>query len=418
MRFQNILVGFWVSLWLSSAVPGFGEMPTNATASGNPCSLDLSTVRGFNYTPANRADHEDCWVNYDEAVTEHDLNLAKRLNLNQARVFVRYDTYLKLGEAMTGKVRHFIRACHERGMGVMLVLDKKSPWDKDATLRPLAKKWAEYLTASFSGEPGLVMWDIMNEPDFSMVGKEQISTNYDNCKYLAGLFHELDHQTPITIGMASVAGMEKLADYVDVLQFHDYSPTREEIRHNIARAKSFAAKVGKPLFDGEIGCVGRANPYDVALEEHAQAGVGWYIWELMIVRQGWGAVHGVFYEDGRVRDPSIAAAILGFYRNRGTNILLTVPDYEGWVTKIVERGQQWLQDPKASWSDGLDIAETCANLLESAELVPMRTPPTWEVASLRSGNPELPVLRALIKKYVATLEPCRLPPKVKKKAGA
>jgi len=56
--------------------------------------------------------------------------------------------------------------------------------------------------------------------------------------------------------------------------------------------------------------------------------VGWYIWELMIVREGWGPVHGVFYEDGTVRDPSIAAAIMGFFRKRTADILPAVPDKE------------------------------------------------------------------------------------------
>lgn len=72
-------------------------------------------------------------------------------------------------------------------------------------------------------------------------------------------------------------GMIECADYVEVLHFHDYSPTREEIRNSIMRAQEFAAKVHKPLIDGEIGCIARANPCDVTLQEHMNAKVGWYI---------------------------------------------------------------------------------------------------------------------------------------------
>jgi hypothetical protein len=135
--------------------------------------------------------------------------------------------------------------------------------------------------------------------------------------------------------------------------------------------------------------------------------VGWYIWELMIVRQGWGQVHGVFYEDGTVRDPAIAAAVLGFFRNRGPNILPAVPDREGWVTKVVTNGNKWIEQTDASWNDGLDLAETAAHLLEAAELVPMREPPTREVDMMRRGQPDLPALRDLLRKYIEILKPYR-----------
>jgi len=207
--------------------------------------------------------------------------------------------------------------------------------------------------------------------------------NFENCKFMSKAFHELDPDTPVTIGMAFVDGMIEMADYVDVLQFHDYMQTLEQIRNNISRAKEFAAKVNKPLINGEIGCIARANPYDITLQEQMNAKVGWYIWELMIVRNGWGTVHGVFYEDGSVRDPSIAAAIMGFFRKRTADILPAVPDQEGWVTKIKDQSDQWLKDPEGTWKDGLDIAETSAHLLEAGELTAMRIPPTLEVEMLR-----------------------------------
>ena len=87
---------------------------------------DLSKVRGFNYTAANVAasprHHIDHWLHYNRAVTEFDLDLAKRLNLNQARVFVPYDAYLADKESLRDNLQHFVRACHERGIGVMPVV--------------------------------------------------------------------------------------------------------------------------------------------------------------------------------------------------------------------------------------------------------------------------------------------------------
>src|SRR5450759_4184318 len=85
---------------------------------------DPSLIRGFNYTPANVASprhHIDCWVHYDSATIKFDLNLAKSLNLNQVRIFVPYEVYTEDKEALPAKLRHFMRECRKRGIGVMPV---------------------------------------------------------------------------------------------------------------------------------------------------------------------------------------------------------------------------------------------------------------------------------------------------------
>ncbi len=373
---------------------------------------DPSLIRGFNYTPANAVSphhHSDAWVKYDTSTTNFDLDLAKRLNLNQVRVFVPYDVFKEDKEELPAKLRRFIRESYKRGIGVMPVVGS-GPWIKDTTQRDKARAWIKFLVDAISNEPGLKMWDVMNEPDWPTSPKELVKTKFDNAKFMAKTFHELDPHTPVTIGFAFVDGMIEMADYADVLQFHDYMQTREEIRNNIRRAKEFAAKVNKPLINGEIGCIARANPYDITLQEHMNAKVGWYIWELMIVRQGWGPVHGVFYEDGTVRDPSIAAAIMGFFRKRSPDILPAVPDKEGWVTKIVDQSNKWLENPDPNWKDGLNIAETSAHLLESAELTAMRILPTWKVERLREGEVNIKALKELITKFRNQLEPYKLPP--------
>ncbi len=372
---------------------------------------DPSLIRGFNYTPANGVSprhHIGWWINYDSLTIAFDLNLAKSLNLNQVRVFVPYALYTEDKESLPSQLRDFVRRCYSRGIGVMPVVGS-GPWIKDTTLRPQAREWVRFLVKAISDEPGLKMWDVMNEPDWPPSPKELVAAKTANAQFMARTFHALDPNTPVTIGWAFVDGMIECADDVDVLQFHDYMPTRELIRNNINRAKEFAAKVRKPLINGEIGCICRANPYDITLQEHMNAKVGWYIWELMIVRQGWGPVHGVFYEDGSVRDPSIAAAIMGFFRKRTANILPTVPDREGWVTRVVDSSYTWLNDSARTWKEGLDIAETAAHLLEAAEIAPMRIPPSWEVERLRDGDVNLKALKALIVKFKDELEPYRQP---------
>jgi hypothetical protein len=406
---KKILICCWFLNVMMAGIAAQDKEKSKFDFSG---SKDPSLIRGFNYTPANVAPprhHIDCWIHYDSAITEFDMNLAKSLHLNQVRVFVPYAVFTEDREAIPAKLRHFVRACHERGIGVMPVI-VGGPWMKDTTLRYQAREWVQFLVDAISDEPGLIMWDAMNEPDWPTSPREMVVAKTENAIFMAKTFHEIDPNTPVTIGMAFVDGMIEAADYVDVLQFHDYMQTREQIRNNINRAKEFAAKVNKPLINGEIGCIGRANPYDITLQEHMNAKVGWYIWELMIVREGWGIVHGVFFEDGSVRDPSIAAAIMGFFRNRTADILPAIPDKEGWVTKVIDQSEKWLSAPEAIWKEGLDIAETAAHLLESGELTAMIIPPTQEVNMLRNGEVNTKALKELIIKFKNQLEPYKLPP--------
>jgi len=363
---------------------------------------DVSKIRGFNYQSAAPIGHNEMWLTYSSAETARDMYYAKRLNLNQVRVFLGYAAYLTNKPAFRSNLVDFIHVCHERGIGVMVVVPYPRAWSTNQADWPLAKEFAADLVNTIGNgkEPGLAFWDVHNEPGFPRI---------QFARHMAGVFRELDKVTPITIGSTTEGEMEATGgDLVDVLCFHDYSSTRRQIDERMARAKQYAAKQRKQVMNTEIGCIARSNPYDVTLEEYEKSGMGWYIWELMITGQ-WGNVHGVFYADGTVRDPSIVAALLGFYRNRGTNVMPEVPDREGRVTAAVDANKKWLANTNADWQSGLDLAERSANLLEAAQLVAMHDPPTRQVELLRKGQPDMPTLRALIEKFTAILEPYQVP---------
>jgi hypothetical protein len=388
-----------------------GKVETIRLASLTP---DLSNVRGFNYNTVSSVDdahgvaYTDQWIRYNHEEVDRDMGFAQKLHLNEVRVFLSYNAWLKDRAQFRDRLIDFVRTCYAHGIGVMPVLvdgaEEMMPNLFEPSARPQLREWAQDLVSAIGKEPGLVFWDANNEPDIISEPKEFMRHRMEIARYVAGVLRELDSRTPVTIGCAYVPCMEELADAVDVLSFHDYSPTTHEIRDNMATAKQFAARVGKPVFNTEIGCIARANPYDLTLQEHMRASMGWYIWELMIA-QHWGNVHGVFYSDGSVRDPSIAAAILGFFRDRGPNVVLENPDREGWVTRAVDDGNKWLNDPAPDWNKGLDVAETEANLMEAAQLVAMRELPTRTVDLLRSGKPDVPELQTVIRKYIAILKP-------------
>jgi hypothetical protein len=363
---------------------------------------DVSKIRGFNYESAPTIGHNEMWLQYSPAETERDMDYAKRLNLNQVRVFLGYAAYLTNQQAFRSNLVNFIRVCHERGIGVMPTVTYPRSWSTNEASWPLAEEYAADLVNTIGNgkEPGLAFWDVHNEPGFARMAF---------ARHMAGVFRKLDKVTPITIGCTTEGEMEATrSDLVDVLCFHDYSSTRAEIRDHIERAKQYAAKEGKQVMNTEIGCIARSNPYDVTLEEYMKSDMGWYIWELMITRQ-WGTVHGILYADGMARDPSIVAALLGFYRNRGPDVMPEVPDREGRVTRAVAQNNRWLAETNADWQLGLDLAERSANLLEAAQLIAMHDLPTRQVDLLRKGQPDMPALRALVQKFTMILEPYQLP---------
>ena len=110
-----------------------------------------------------------------------------------------------------------------------------------------------------------------------------------------------------------------------------------------------------------------------------------------------------------VRDPSIVAALMGFFRNRGPDVMPEVPDREGRVTAAVVANNKWIANTNADWQLGLDLAERSANLLEAAQLIAMHDPPTRQVDLLRMGQPDMTALRALVQKFTDILEPYQVP---------
>jgi hypothetical protein len=116
---------FWILIL--AGCTGKDKAPSKFDFTGN---RDASLIRGFNYTPSNIAaprHHLDCWVKYDLATVQFELDLAKGLDLNQVRVFVPYQAYTEDSAALPAKFRYFVRACNARNIGFMPVL-QGGPW--------------------------------------------------------------------------------------------------------------------------------------------------------------------------------------------------------------------------------------------------------------------------------------------------
>lgn len=372
---------------------------------GSRTPEDTSTIRGANYCYAEYGGHPGMWSNYSPDITERDLTYAKRLGINQIRCFISYQAYQSNHEQFRKNLLHLVRAADERGIGVMPVVGYTLPMQ--GADYPGADEWAKFLVDTLGREPGLAFWDVYNEPDYPPNQPQRSAPRVAFAKHMAGLFRRLDGHTPVTIGFAYEYTMEQCADDVDVLVYHGYQQTRDAVRLDIEKARLAGAAAHKQVINDEMGCVARANPYDMAIREYMDAHVGYYMWELMIVwnGRGWGDVHGIFYPDGTIRDPSIPMAVMGIFRNHGPDIVLERPNREGRVTRVITDARNWLASPDADWRSGIDLAEVAANLLESAQLVPLHELPTRQVEALRRGKEDRPALKTLLERDIAALQP-------------
>ncbi len=369
---------------------------------GSRTPEDTATIRGANYCYAEYGGHGGMWNNYSAAITERDLTYAQRLGINQIRCFITYQAFVNNSNQFRQNLQHLVRAADKRGIGVMPVVGYGMQMREEA-----AEAYAKFLVDTLGKEPGLAFWDVYNEPDYPPNQPERSAPRIAFAKHMASVFKRLDGLTPVTIGFAYEYTMEQCADDVDVMVYHGYQQTREAVRSDIEKARLAGAAARKQVMNDEIGCVCRANPYDRTIQEYLDARVGFYMWELMIVagQRAWGDVHGIFYPDGTVRDPSIPMAMMGIFRNRGSNVVLERPDREGRVTRTLAEAQAWLANYYGDWKTGLDIAEVAANLLESAQLVPMHELPTSQVEMLRRKPVDRVALKALLEKDIAALQP-------------
>ena len=421
--------------------------------------VNYSGIRGFNYTQPDARNDFDFWLHYNHETVDRDMGYAERLHLNSARVFLSFAAYRTDPDAFFAHVKDFVQTAWRHGISTNPIVyhgafffpaeEEFQPVDGE-TLRPLSKTirtpdiWREgevyfdRLYTAIGAEPGLLFWDAFNEPGYT----DQFVTWYEEepkyvqdfrpgipdlkelrekqektwefvrhfCRYIKA--KDPDHD----VGVGNIFIWEtepsRTAELVDVIVFHDYSATRRRLRGVLETAKELGRKYGKPVVDNEMCCLARANPYDMAIQLHDEYGVGWYLFELMIGRDMWNRVHGVVYPDGTVRDPSIVAAIFGFFRNRGPEALRPDVNQEDYAERALFYAERALRESRHPGSENpsedaeklLEACEFTANLLETGELVPMDVPPTARIAAYRRmEKPDCDMIRDFLAELAETL---------------
>ena len=155
---------------------------------GEKNMIDYSKLRGFNYTPSNIPFGGDRWESYDHEVADREMAYAERLRLNSARVFLSYASYYKNPALFLANVQDFVRTAWSHGVSTNPIiftgfrflpedfsrkhvagerLQPLSQTIQDKASWVLGEKYFDDLLATIGEEPGLLFWDISNEPGYS-----------------------------------------------------------------------------------------------------------------------------------------------------------------------------------------------------------------------------------------------------------
>lgn len=363
-------------------------------AFGGVVTNDFSWVRGTHYR-----------LNGDAIKTARELGYGRRVGLNAVRFWTPGIGAWKKNPAKTvADLKAFVRLAREQGYYSMPILfngNGLNPAMLTGESWPECEAYATSIVEALKDEPGLLMWDVMNEPTYNpWVGQapdanekeRRREKTFDFIRRACALVKQLDPGSSVTLGCSSGGEAERTADCVDVLSFHDYSSTRGEIEANYARMDALGKRLGKPVLQSETGCTGYGNSYEMALEACARHKFGWFFFNLII--HGYTETfHGVFYADGTVRDPAAIAAMMGCYRCRDLETMIPAQPFKpgkeerivaiiGNLRKAME-GDMTQPKPRAHLFEEMERA---ANYLECCEMVSMNVPPTAKIFAWRKNS--------------------------------
>jgi hypothetical protein len=392
---------------------------------------DYTWLQGFNYVPSYARNDIEFWRDYDPAVIEREMEYAKRLGLNCVRPFLAWVVYRNDGEKFIRNVTHFVRTAYRKGIHTIPVVWDSCFSEEEPLISADANRWFsnpgpmylgeqyreeqyhynQALIDSLKDEPGLLMWDIHNEPwmtaYYTNYKAEEQEKHFneilDFIRNNAAYFHHHDSR-PVTVGVAFPERIQYVAKFCDVLSFHDYSRTKKLIAEKYDEAAVLSKELGKPVFCSEMCCPARGNPYDIAIETAREKDVGFILWELMIGRCFWGDRHGIVYSDGTIRDPATVAALAGFYRKRNGGEWDYNLNTEGLVDRTLESARAWLGDSRALYGSGLELLNTMANMVESGALVPLNILPTARILGIEKAGEDREVVKALMLEWIPVLK--------------
>lgn len=316
----------------------------------------LSEVRGAVYFPSYAWNSYQTWSRYEPAIVSHEVRYAARLNLNSLRVYLSYEFWRENGPALLERVDRFLEVCANHGVRPLLSLFEGTPdfrpteenlTDTDpATAKGTHSPAAELTNPDESGDPtwygarspmhyaGVIAETVGEDPRLLAIelANEPYGGGDMSAPFLRDVHERVRDRAPnatVTLGSADLPRGQfgGITSDLDVHQFHENVPTREELEDSLDRARTRHERTGKPIWltewqrlDGEHPM--RPDPASMAPIVTAALAEGriqgHYLWGLMLKpayllgsrRQG--RINGLFHRDGAVFQKAAADAIAGF----------------------------------------------------------------------------------------------------------
>ncbi|MBP1464904.1 cellulase family glycosylhydrolase [Candidatus Chloroploca sp. M-50] len=202
--------------------------PTCVTASGTGLELEGVPfhVMGINYYP-QATPWDTFWPQYSPAVIDRDLSRIKGLGLNTIRIFIPYEQFggPRVDLVMLDRLGDLLDRAQAQDLKVIVTLfDFRA--DYGLLQWASADRHLEAILPRFATHPAILMWDLKNEPDLD----DKVSGAPIVDAWLAHtvtLVRRLAPHHLVTIGWSSPMAARRLADQVDIVQFHYYAPVVE-----------------------------------------------------------------------------------------------------------------------------------------------------------------------------------------------
>ena len=103
----------------------------------------------------------------DEATVRRELGYGQRIGLNSTRIWMSPRQWERDPQGFIKTLKDYIAICHSMGYTVMPILFNGNGLDPEMIKEenwPAAERYIRAVVGAVKGTPGLLCWDIMNEP--------------------------------------------------------------------------------------------------------------------------------------------------------------------------------------------------------------------------------------------------------------